>query len=137
MILRGFRLIFTLPLAAPFALYAVDQMLKLEGKTNLRLCDEETLMSSVGVTKGSLSYLACLNDKEGKVGYPFSVVNVWFHLFPFLWATFLIPASSVALYLFWFTRAGENGHRQGASRRPLHQRPPPPLRPHYASQGLW
>ena len=44
------------------------QMLKLTGKTNLRLCDEETLFSSVGVKRGSLSYLACINDvKDCKV----------------------------------------------------------------------
>lgn len=33
------------------------------GKSNLRLVDEETLLSTVGVRRGSLSYLAVMNDK--------------------------------------------------------------------------
>lgn len=33
------------------------------GKTNLRLCDEDTLWTTLGVKKGSLSYLALMNDK--------------------------------------------------------------------------
>jgi len=42
-------------------------LLKLPGKTNLRLCDEETLFAAVGVKKGSLSYLAAINDTTGQV----------------------------------------------------------------------
>lgn len=44
-----------------------EQKLGLKGKTNLRLCDEETLMATCGVVKGSLSYLAAINDSEGRV----------------------------------------------------------------------
>jgi hypothetical protein len=47
-----------------------SQLLKLDGKTNLRLCDEATLLETCRVQKGSLSYLALLNDKEaGKVKF--------------------------------------------------------------------
>ena len=43
------------------------EKLGLKGKTNLRLCDEETLLATCGVTKGSLSYLAAINDVKGEV----------------------------------------------------------------------
>jgi Ala-tRNA(Pro) deacylase len=45
-------------------------LLKLDGKSNLRLCDEATLLETCGVGKGSLSYLALLHDKDaGKVKF--------------------------------------------------------------------
>jgi prolyl-tRNA synthetase len=43
------------------------ELLGLKGKTNLRLCDESILKEYLGVTKGSLSFLACMNDTENKV----------------------------------------------------------------------
>lgn len=39
----------------------------MKGKTNLRLCDETVLKDCLGVTKGSLSFLATMNDTEGQV----------------------------------------------------------------------
>jgi len=43
------------------------QLLGLSGKTNLRLCDEAVLQETMGVTKGSLSFLATMNDKDNQV----------------------------------------------------------------------
>mmetsp|Transcript_11945 Transcript_11945/g.15403 ORF Transcript_11945/g.15403 Transcript_11945/m.15403 type:complete len:948 (+) Transcript_11945:59-2902(+) len=43
------------------------ELLGLKGKSNLRLCDESILKEYLGVTKGSLSFLATMNDKENKV----------------------------------------------------------------------
>ena len=56
--------------ASVLALPCCVQLLKLDGKTNLRLCDEATLQETCGAQKGSLSYLALLHDKDaGKVKF--------------------------------------------------------------------
>ena len=55
------------PFIDPCATLPALQKMGLAGKTNLRLCDEKTLMDTLGVTKGSVSYLATINDTEGQV----------------------------------------------------------------------
>ena len=45
----------------------LGKLLKLEGKTNLRLASADVLNDTLKVKQGCLSYLACMNDTEGKV----------------------------------------------------------------------
>ena len=39
------------------------------GKTNLRLCADDVLYEMLGVTRGSLSYLALMNESTGDVKF--------------------------------------------------------------------